>query len=127
MSQQCACTAQKATCILGCIKRSMASRPREVIVFNCSSLLRPYLEYCIQTLGPQNKKDIDLLEWVQRRATRMLSGLSYEDRQRELLLFSLEKAPGRPHCGLSVLKRGLLESWRGAIKDYSDRKRVDGF
>jgi len=72
MSHQCVLTAQKTNCILGCIRRSGASKLRDVIPPLYSTLVRPHLESCIQLWSPQHKKDMELLEWVQSRATKMI-------------------------------------------------------
>ena len=93
-SKKCAPSAQKVNHTLGCIKRSVASRVREVILSISSALVRPHLEYCIQMWSPQYRRDMELLECIQRRATKMIPGLeqlSYEDRLRGLGLCSLEK------------------------------------
>ena len=60
MSQQRMLTAQKANSILGCMKRRVASREREVIVPLYSGLVRLHLDAVIQACGPQNKKDAEL-------------------------------------------------------------------
>jgi len=103
--------AQKANCILSCIQSSMANRSREGILPLYDTLVRPHLESCIQLWSPQHRKDVDLLEWGQRRATKMIRGLEHlscEERLRPLGSQPGEKkALGRPCSTLSIFKGGL--------------------
>ncbi|KFQ76770.1 hypothetical protein N337_09100, partial [Phoenicopterus ruber ruber] len=126
-------TTQQTNRILGCIKRIVTSRSREVILPLYSPLVRPHLEYCAQLWVPQHKGDMDLLERVQRRATKMIremEHLSYEDRLRELGLFSLEKTRlrGEPRAAFQYLKGAYKKAGEGLLtRACGDRTRGNGF
>ncbi|GAB0176248.1 hypothetical protein GRJ2_000090000 [Grus japonensis] len=133
MTWQCELAAQKANHVLDCIKSSVTSRLREVILLFYSVLMRPHLEYCIHLWCPQHKKDLELLEQVQGRAIKMfirLEHLSYEDRLRELGLFSLEKRRlwGDLIAAFHYLKGVYRKDGEGLFtRASSDRTRGNGF
>ena len=91
--EQCTTAAKKGNQILGIIKRNFSSIDKELFLRLYKGIVRPHLEYCIQAWNPYTKKNIKILEDVQRRGTKLVSGcwnLTYEDRLKYLGLTTLE-------------------------------------
>ena len=88
-----------------------ASREREVILPLCSAQVRSCLDYCLQMCSPLYRKDVDLLECVQRKDTKVIQEmeyLPYKDRLRaEAVQSGEEKALRRSESGFSASKREL--------------------
>jgi hypothetical protein len=92
-TKQCIKAYNSANSTLGMIKRSFVNSDQETILQLYKSVIRPKLEYCVQAWRPYLQKDIDLLEKIQHRATKMISALkdkTYEERLAILGLTTLE-------------------------------------
>ena len=80
VSEQCGIAAAKGNQILGLIRRNIVYK-KELTIPLYKTIVRPHLEYCIQAWRPYRKKDIDMLERVQKIATKIiqkLRNISYE-------------------------------------------------
>jgi hypothetical protein len=97
-SEQCTQAYNKASRILGMIKRTIKNKEERTMVCLYKTLVRPHLEYCVSAWSPHYKKDKELLEKVQHRFTRMIentTGVPYEERLRRLNLWTLEERRNR--------------------------------
>ena len=76
------------------VTRLVTYKEKSLIVPLYKAIVRPHLEYCIQAWSPYLRKDIDMLEKIQRRATKLIPGLRdlrYEERLKECGLTTLER------------------------------------
>ena len=93
VSEQCGIAASKDIQILQLIRRNITYKKKELIIHLNKAIVRQHLEYCIQVWRPYCKKDIYMLERIQRRATKMipeLRDLSYEECLKECSLTTLQ-------------------------------------
>ena len=91
---QCLEAAKKANRMLGMIKRNVKYKCKDIIIPLYNAYVRPQLEYCLQAWCPYQVGDLNKLENVQRRATKLIPGIrnkTYEERLKYLKLFSIKR------------------------------------
>ena len=106
VGMQCRLAAKAATFTLGQIKRNFNTRSPSLMLKLYKQYCRPKLDYCTQVWNPCYKKDINVLEAVQKRFVSLIKGLksdTYEDKLGELGLTTLERRRHRGDC-LEVYK-----------------------
>ena len=83
VSEQCRIAASKGNQVLGMIRTNITYKENSLIVPLYKPIVRPHLEYSIQAWSPYLRKYIDMLDKIQRRATKLIPGvrdLRYEER-----------------------------------------------
>ena len=106
VSEQCRIAASKGNQVLGMIRRNLTYEDKSLIIPLYKAIVRPHLEYCIQAWSPYLRKDIGMVENIQRRATKLIPGLrdlTYEERLKEcglmMMMMSWSCAPYGLSCG----------------------------
>jgi len=97
-SKQCMYAFNKATRVLGIIKRTIRFKYTKVMLSLYKTLLKPHVEYCSSAWNPHYIKDMQLIEKVQSRFTKMIKnmdGKTYEERLHWLRLWSFEERRNR--------------------------------
>ena len=120
VSSQCNKVCKTANRILGMISRTFIYKSESILLKLYKSLVRPHLDYCVQAWRPHLQKDIELIEKVQRRMTRMVlpdCNMIYEERLRKLNLTTLETRR---------LRGDLIEVFK-IIKGFYEVKATDYF
>ena len=77
--EQCRIAASKGNQVLRMIRRNITYKEKSLIVPLYKAIVAPHLEYCIHAWGPYLRKDIDMLENILRRATKLIPGLKILD------------------------------------------------
>ena len=120
----------KANTMIGLIKRTFTFIDKDMFLVLYKAYVRPHLEYCQQAFYPYHQKDINQLEGVQRRATKLvkaLHDLPYEDRLKELSLYSLAQRRERGDM-ITVFKiiHGLIDIDMTKLFQFSEGSKTRG-
>ena len=112
------------------IRRNITYKEKSLIIplplYN--AIVRPHIEYCIQAWGPYLRKDIDMLEKIQRRATKLIPGLNGISKYHSGIIATsmciIEDVKGIQWYsmvmnGISKYHSGIIETGKCTIDDVS--------
>jgi Reverse transcriptase (RNA-dependent DNA polymerase)/Endonuclease-reverse transcriptase len=121
----------RANQMLGLVDRSFTFKSADLIKRVYCAFVRPHLEYCVQIWNPHLKKDINMIENVQRRATKMIPELrhkNYSDRLKELNLTTLEARRMRGDLiqHFKITKGMDKVCWRNSPLPYNPKINLRG-
>ena len=105
VSEQCRIAASKGYQVLRMIRRNITYKDKSLIVPLYKAIVITHLEYCIQAWSPYPRKDIYMLEQLQRRAIKLITGLRdlrYEERLKDCGLTTLETQRLRGGSNISI-------------------------
>ena len=126
VDKHCAMVAKKANQVLGLIHRTITCKNKKIITQLYKSLVRPHLDYCSPVWRPYLQKDINLIEKVQKRATRMVEGfrgVDYFSRLKSMRLTTLETRRLRADL-IEVFK--IVNGFEGLREEqFFERKQVE--
>ena len=115
--------------MLGIIKRNFIHISRNCFIILYKSLVRSHLEYANNVWYPKRKTDVDKLERVQKRATKLIPGLSNKSYIKRLKVLNLPTLKYRRHQSINIrlLKNGRTHAqttWNTIIPRYRERYTV---
>ena len=123
-ANQCLSAAKKGNQVLGQINRSFSCKKKDIMQQIYKVFVRPHLEYAVTAWSPWHRKDIEILEKIQRRATRPMSDVhgTYPERLDQLGLTTLEERRARGDA-IEVFKylRGFLDVDKETLFQSNDK------
>lgn len=105
-SLHCKKSVEKANRALFCLKKAFHYRDKKVFIDLYKTYVRPHLEYCSPAWNPWSKADADMIEGVQKRVLRMVSGLNSTSYAEKLLEVNLQSLSDRR------LKQDMCETFK---------------
>ena len=118
VEKQCKEAYKKANMQLGFISRNFQFKSKDIILPLYKSIVRPHLEYAVQAWTPYYQKDIELLEKIQHRATKLIPNLRHKPYEERLKFLGLTTLKTRRLRGRLIQAFKIIKQFDKVNPDY---------